>query len=120
MFREFQKKLLEPLSVLFVMGYSFSDEHVNNIIYQALATNSTMNLVIINNVEGKTISKNQDNRIFRIWGEITEEAKTKKIHYFEYITKNLIPNVNAFSSENSNLNEFIKFYKEEIKGNEDR
>lgn len=30
MFREFQKKLLEQHTVLFVIGYSFSDEHINN------------------------------------------------------------------------------------------
>ena len=46
LFREFQHKLLEPHSVLFVIGYSFSDRHVNEIIYRALSTNSTLNVVI--------------------------------------------------------------------------
>jgi hypothetical protein len=111
MFREFQRKLLEPLSVLFVIGYSFSDEHVNNIIYQALATNSTMNLVIINDVSNRDISKIEDDRIFKIWGE---NSAGNKIHYFNYIVENLLPNVNAFKSENSSLNEFVKFYNENL------
>ncbi|MCG9793422.1 SIR2 family protein [Flavobacterium algicola] len=111
MFREFQRKLLEPLSVLFVVGYSFSDEHVNNIIYQALATNSTMNLVIINDVSDRDISKIEDDRIFKIWGE---NLAGNKIHYFDYVVENLLPNVNAFKSENSSLNEFVKFYNENL------
>ena len=65
LFREFQHKLLEPNGVLFVIGYSFSDEHVNDIIYRALATNTTFNLVVLNNVEGSVISKIEDNRIYR-------------------------------------------------------
>ena len=46
LFREFRNKLLEPHSVLFVIGYGFNDRHVNDIIYRALATNSTINVVI--------------------------------------------------------------------------
>lgn len=111
MFREFQGRLLEPLSVLFVIGYSFSDEHVNNIIYQALATNSTMNLVILNDLTDKDISKIEDDRIFKIWGELADETK---IHYFDNIVDNLLPNVNAFKVENGSLNEFIKFYNQKL------
>lgn len=111
MFREFQKKLMEPLSVLFVIGYSFSDEHVNNVIYQALATNSTMNLVIINDISDKDLFKVEDDRIFKIYGTKTEDPKSK-IHYFENIVNLLLPNVNAFKPSEKSLNEFLKFYKE--------
>jgi hypothetical protein len=111
MFREFQRKLLEPLSVLFVVGYSFSDEHVNNIIYQALATNSTMNLVIINDVSDKDIFKIEDDRIFKIWGE---KSDGQKLHYFNNLIKDLLPNVNAFKSESNSLNQFVKFYNENL------
>lgn len=111
MFREFQRKLLEPLSVLFVVGYSFSDEHVNNIIYQALATNSTMNLVIINDISDKDIFRVEDDRIFKIWGE---KSDGQKLHYFENLIKDLLPNVNAFKSESNSLNQFVKFYNENL------
>lgn len=36
MFREFQTRIARDQSVLIAIGYSFSDEHVNNIIFQAL------------------------------------------------------------------------------------
>lgn len=111
MFREFQGRLLEPLSVLFVIGYSFSDEHVNNVIYQALATNSTMNLFILNDVSNRDIFNIEDDRIFKVWGETSEG---EKIHYFNAITEKLLPNVNAFKAENKSVNEFIKFYNEKL------
>jgi SIR2-like domain len=111
MFREFQGKLLEPLSALFVIGYSFSDEHVNNVIYQALATNSTMNLVIINDVSDKPIFNIDDNRIYKIWEEAPKEYKDEKLHFFKPVVEKLLPNVNAFKAEDNSLNEFIKFYK---------
>ncbi|NMR33215.1 hypothetical protein HIO71_03220 [Chryseobacterium aquaticum] len=108
MFREFQKKLLEPHTVLFVVGYSFSDEHVNNIIYQALATNTTVNLVIINHLTASGITTIDDNRIFKIYGEI---GGGEKIHYFKYIVENLIPDINMFKDENAMLETFIKKLK---------
>lgn len=133
MFREFQKKLLEPHSVLFVIGYSFSDEHVNNVIYQALATNSTINVVVLGDVSEEKIGKVDDNRIFKIWGNFSSqeekaevqksvESKTTstennssattnkkcvKIHYFEHFVKELIPNLDAFKKEDDVLGKFL-------------
>lgn len=117
LFREFQKKLLEPNSVLFVIGYSFSDEHVNNIIYQALATNSTMNLVILNNVEHAVISKINDNRIFRIWENFEEEDwkdGNLPIHYFRNIVNKLLPNIDANKNHDKTLKDFIEFYNQNL------
>lgn len=117
LFREFQKKLLEPHSVLFVVGYSFSDEHVNNIIYQALATNSTMNLVILNDVEHAGISKINDNRIFRIWESLKKEeweAGQEPIHFFKNIVNKLLPNIDANKNQDKTLKDFIEFYNENL------
>jgi hypothetical protein len=36
LFREFQNRIVRDQSVLVVIGYSFGDEHINNIIFQAL------------------------------------------------------------------------------------
>jgi hypothetical protein len=102
LFREFQRKLLEPHSVLFILGYSFSDEHVNNIIYQALATNSAINIVILNSVENRKISKIDDSRIFRLWGE----KDGKKIHYFDSFVENLLPDLNSYK-ESTIIEDFI-------------
>jgi len=49
LFREFQKRIARNQSVLVTMGYSFADEHINNLIYQAL-TIPTFRLVIFSNM----------------------------------------------------------------------
>lgn len=100
--REFQKKLLLQNSVLFVIGYSFSDDHLNNIIYQALSSNSSISIVIFGNYD-KPIYKIDDKRIYKIHGEI----ETKKIHYFKYIVDEFIPNLNENKDSNI-LKEFIE------------
>ena len=68
--RAFHHKLLQPNSVLFVCGYSFSDEHLNRIIYQALAANSSLNVVVVNKLEeSKEIKQVDDRRIYHLWEE---------------------------------------------------
>lgn len=90
LFREFQHKLLEPNSVLFVLGYSFNDEHINDIIYRSLVTNSSLILCIINKLdEAQPICNVKDNRIFRFWGA-TEDRKTH-YHYFDFFVNELVP-----------------------------
>lgn len=99
LFREFQHKLLEPNTVLFVIGYSFNDEHVNDIIYRALATNSTMNLVVINDIgDDKVIAKIDDPRIYRVWSS-SETAGETSIHHFSEMVDKLFPTKNAFDPE---------------------
>lgn len=95
LFREFQHKLLEPNSVIVVIGYSFCDDHVNDIIFRGLATNSSLNVVIINDVESKPVAKIKDKRIYRIWStpkaSITEEEKPtlQHLHYFSAIVDDI-------------------------------
>lgn len=120
LFREFQHKLLEPNSVLFVIGYSFSDEHVNDIIYRALATNSTMNLVVFGNInEEREVCRISDNRIFRI-REL--DATGTPLHYFERIVDELLPDLDAFKQEDGLLKKFIQELdaSRSLKKNEDR
>ena len=106
LFREFQHKLLEPNSVLFVIGYSFSDEHVNDIIYRALATNSTMNLVVFGNLKAdKEICNIADNRIFRLY---ETDASGVPLHYFERIVEELLPDLDAFKQEEEILKKFVQ------------
>lgn len=105
--REFQTKLALPNSVLFIIGYSFSDEHLNNIIYQTLASNSSISIVIFGDYPDSPLSKINDSRIYRIFGQDSSE---KKIHYFEYIVNSLLPS----SDENKDkklLDNFIKVLK---------
>ena len=90
LFRELQHKLLEPNSVLFVIGYSFNDEHINDIIYRSLVTNSSLILCIINQLdETQPICNVKDNRIFRFWG--ATEDRSIHYHYFDYFVNELVP-----------------------------
>lgn len=130
LFREFQNKLLEPHSVLFVIGYSFSDRHVNDVIYRALATNSTINVVIfgekppIEERQKKPIFFINDSRIFTINGKTFKDKELKDtmetINHFDYIVDQLIPNIDAFRKEDELLNKFICNLKSEINCNENR
>jgi len=87
--REFQTKLSQPNSVIFIIGYSFSDEHLNNIIYQSLASNSSISVVIFGEYSDCPLTKIKDSRIYRIYGT---DKESNKIHYFEYIVEELLPN----------------------------
>lgn len=122
LFREFQNKLLEPHSVLFVIGYSFSDRHVNDIIYRALATNSTINVVVWGEKPDESARKDKpiffidDNRIFIVNGE----DNGKKVHYFDYIVNNLLPNLDAFRKEDDVLQKFVSELEKNKRGDEDR
>lgn len=130
LFREFQNKLLEPHSVLFVIGYSFSDRHVNDIIYRALATNSTINVVIFSEKpkmeerKEKPIFFIDDNRIFSIGGKEYEDEKMTNevgtVNHFDYIVNNLIPNLDAFCRDDDLLHRFVENLKIESQTDEDR
>ena len=130
LFREFQNKLLEPHSVLFVIGYGFNDQHVNDIIYRALATNSTINVVIFSSApekkyrEKKPIFFIDDNRIFKISGKVWEkdkdgniiEGSEKIINHFDYITNEFLPNLDAFRKEENMVESFVNQLNELAKG----
>lgn len=129
LFREFQHKLLEPHSVLFVIGYSFSDRHVNEIIYRALSTNSTLNVVIFGRNPDEKDHKEKpiffidDNRIFKIMGKVeikdeNGETKERTVHHFEYIVNELLPNLDAFRKEDDLMRNFVREIKKQT-SNED-
>lgn len=132
LFREFQNKLLEPHSVLFVIGYSFSDRHVNEIIYRALSTNSTLNVVIFARKPAETEHKEKpiffidDNRIFTITGKIEEKdedgnvTSTKMVHHFDYVVDELLPNLDAFRQEDELMSKFVREFKKQTTDDENR
>lgn len=121
LFREFQNKLLEPHSVLFVIGYGFNDRHVNDIIYRALATNSTINVVIFSTKpknedrEKKPIFFIDDNRIFTFSGKVWDVGDDEKevtgskrtINHFDYIVNELLPNLDAFKKDEQLVKSFV-------------
>ncbi|MGB7291028.1 MAG: SIR2 family protein [Thermodesulfobacteriota bacterium] len=85
LFRRFSDGITQPQSVLITIGYSFADEHVNRIIYQALTIPSFTLLVVDpaadkNNEIEKLITL-EDSRIYIIsgWELATFESFTRKL-----------------------------------------
>lgn len=92
LFREFQSRIVREQSVLITAGYAFGDEHLNNIIYQAL-TIPTFRLVIFAALDtGNDIAKLRALRDPRIWiigGDGPDEGT--KAHYFDMIVEHFMP-----------------------------
>ncbi|MCY4314496.1 MAG: SIR2 family protein [Roseovarius sp.] len=90
MFREFQRQVVQDQSVLVVMGFSFGDEHINNIIFQGL-TLPGFRLIAFMNPDTNDVSRSLkdlgDPRVWFIWGK----EDNKKAHYFDTIVKELLP-----------------------------
>lgn len=92
LFREFQSRIVREQSVLITAGYAFGDEHLNNIIYQAL-TIPTFRLVIFAAPDmGGEIAKLRALRDPRIWiigGEGPTEGT--RAHYFDTVVEHFMP-----------------------------
>lgn len=92
MFREFQRQVVQDQSVLVILGFSFGDEHVNNIIFQGL-TLPSFRVVAFMDPETNDITRELaalgDPRIWFIWGD-GKEAGTRA-HYFEGVVNHLMP-----------------------------
>lgn len=93
LFREFQARVVQEQSVLITAGYAFGDEHINNIIYQAL-TIPTFRLIIFASPDaGGEIAKLRALRDPRIWiigGDGPAEGGVPA-HYFENIVEHFMP-----------------------------
>jgi hypothetical protein len=111
LFREFQKRITQKQSTLVTMGFSFGDEHINNIIYQAL-TIPSFRLVIFSDIgyftetdhiaSRKNIEKLKNLNDPRIWIIGTDGVKDENddwidstfgnhLHFFETIANDLFP-----------------------------
>ncbi|MGP6559941.1 SIR2 family protein [Ornithobacterium rhinotracheale] len=93
LFREFQKKLMQNNNILVTIGYSFSDEHINNLIFQAF-TIPSFRLIVIGepkdwNAIGK-LKKLDDPRIWIIGGTDNKEIP---LHYFKRFVEETLPDL---------------------------
>lgn len=92
LFREFQSRIVREQSVLITAGYAFGDEHLNNIIYQAL-TIPTFRLVIFAapDMDGEIAKLRalRDPRIWIIGGDGPVEGT--RAHYFDMIVEHFMP-----------------------------
>ena len=84
LFRMMQNNLLKKNSVLITLGYSFSDEHINRIILNALSVYD-FRLVIFG--DSPMIDRLKEIGDSRIW--IVNSAD--HIHYFKNFVENALP-----------------------------
>lgn len=93
LFRHFAQAISQPQSVLFCIGYSFNDEHINDIIYQALSIPS-FTLIIANYSPSADATSNigklkalSDKRI------IVLDEEDSNISTFTNFVENLLPDL---------------------------
>ena len=92
LFREFQSRIVREQSVLFTMGYAFGDEHINNIIYQALTIPTFRLVIFVDPALGGEVTKLRALDDPRIWIIGSDEAKPgRNAHYFDTIVEELMP-----------------------------
>lgn len=92
LFREFQSRIVREQSVLITVGFAFGDEHLNNIIYQAL-TIPTFRLIIFADPDSSgEIAKLRaldDPRIWIIGGD--GPTRGSRAHYFDTFVDRFLP-----------------------------
>lgn len=138
LFREFQKRITQKQSTLVTMGFSFGDEHINNIIYQAL-TIPSFRLVIFSDlgfynneqyeITRKNIEKLKNLNDPRIWiigsnyesdnemGGI-KNAGEKELHFFQTIANDLFPDFTQDKIEEANKNLIEQIIRAKVGGND--
>jgi hypothetical protein len=92
LFREFQHRTVRDQSVLFVIGYSFGDEHINNIIFQALTVPTFRLIALCSPDAGGVIERLRalnDPRIWIIGG--AGASPERRAHYFDVFVEQFMP-----------------------------
>ena len=102
LFREFQKKLMQNNNILVTIGYSFSDEHINNLIFQAFTIPSFRLIIIGSEKQSETIEKLynlDDSRIWIIGGKRSKDKNGEEdwsyipINYFNRFVNEILPDL---------------------------
>lgn len=92
LFREFQARIVRDQSVLVTVGYSFGDQHINNIIFQALTIpNFRLIAFVPNDAEGVVgqLRSLADPRIWMIGGD--SMLSMRPAHYFDEFVQSFMP-----------------------------
>jgi len=93
LFREFQKRLMQNNNILITLGYSFSDEHINNLIYQAFTIPSFRLIVFGDFTKSREIEKLKsldDPRVWILGGALEDK---NKLHYFKGFVEKILPDL---------------------------
>jgi SIR2-like domain len=92
LFREFQTRVVQDQSVLVTVGYSFGDQHINNIIFQALTIpNFRLIIFAAEDAEGviSQLRKLGDPRVWHIGSD--SMLSMRSAHYFDAFVERFMP-----------------------------
>jgi len=97
LFREFQRKLMINNNILITIGYSFSDEHINNLIFQAFTIPSFRLIVIGEPTDFNKIGelkKLDDPRIWIIGEKFPKDNEHYiPLHFFKRFVDEILPDL---------------------------
>ena len=93
LFREFQKRLMRNNNILISLGYSFSDEHINNLIYQAFTIPSFRLIVFGDFAKSDEIKKLKSLNDPRIWIVGGKMENGESLHYFKGFIEQILPDL---------------------------
>ena len=102
LFREFQARVAREQSVLVVLGYSFGDEHINNLIFQALTVPTFRMIAFVSPNMGGVVKKLkalQDPRVWLIGGDGCQTGR--RAHYFDTFVESFMPEPPGSKVENA-------------------
>ena len=100
LFRLMQNNLLKPNSILIVIGYSFGDEHINRMIFNALSVYDFRLVVFGNSEHIQRIKEIGDSRIWII-------NSPDKIHYFSSVVNSVLPELSEDVKEMQDIKKSI-------------
>lgn len=104
LFRSFETALLKQNSVLITLGYSFSDDHINRLILNALAI-PTFKLIVLGQSEAiNKLIDLDDKRVIVINSD-------DKIHYFNNFVEKAMPEVQEGVKETVDMPTVAKIIK---------
>lgn len=92
LFREFQTQIVRDQSVLVTCGYSFGDQHINNIIFQALTIPNFRLIIFAAEDSGGVIKQLRDLKDPRVWHIGSDSViSMRSAHYFDAFVERFMP-----------------------------
>ncbi len=92
LFREFQTRVVQDPSVLVTVGYSFGDQHINNIIFQALTIPNFRLIIFAAEDAGGVIKQLRELGDPRVWHIGSDSMLSmRSAHYFDTFVDRFMP-----------------------------
>ena len=92
LFREFQTRVVQDQSVLVTVGYSFGDQHINNIIFQALTIPNFRLIIFAAENDTGVVSQLRQLGDPRIWHIGSHSIfSMRSAHYFDAFVSRFMP-----------------------------